>query len=149
MHHGKISASTAKGLLALKERIDGKVPPSKLDETLNIATWNIREFGRKRRLKLSLHLIAEVIGQYDLVSIVELRDNVADLAEVVDYLGPYWDVVYSDYLPDAGGNKERVGFVFDRRAVAFTGLAGNLIGPRKKVDGEYSPRIKIGRASCR
>jgi hypothetical protein len=46
MHHGPVSPEIAKGLLALKERIEAaKIPSSKLDETVNIAVWNIREFG--------------------------------------------------------------------------------------------------------
>src|SRR4051812_13279685 len=43
------------------------VPPSRLDETITIATWNIRELGRRPRLKASLDYIAEIIGQFDLV----------------------------------------------------------------------------------
>ncbi|MFZ6735821.1 hypothetical protein ACO0LG_28125 [Undibacterium sp. Ji42W] len=47
MHHGKVSAEIAAGLLVLKESIkEAAIPSSKLDETINIATWNIREFGK-------------------------------------------------------------------------------------------------------
>lgn len=91
----------AKGIKELRSRIEeSEIPSSKLDETINIATWNIREFGRKRRKKLSLHLIAEVLNQFDLISVVELRDDLADLQEVLEILGPYWRVVYSDYNTD-------------------------------------------------
>ncbi len=142
MHHGKITQAIARGLAVLQHRIDlAKIPSSKIDETLTVATWNIREFGRRPRLKASLHYIAEIIGRFDLVSIVELRDNIADLAEVLGYLGPSWDVVFSDYISDPGGNHERIGFVFDRRAVSFTGLASNAEAPRKKVGDEYLPAI--------
>ena len=80
MHHGKITPEIARGLRVLGERIArAKVPPSKLDETITIATWNIREFGRRPRFKASLHYIAEIIGQFDLVAVVELRENVDDL----------------------------------------------------------------------
>lgn len=144
MHHGKLTQAEAEGLRVLRDRIaSAKIPPSKLDETLNVATWNIREFGRKKRLDASLHFIAEIIGQFDLVSVVELRDDVAQLAQVMTYLGPYWDVVFSDYITDAGGNHERIGFVFDRRAVTFTGLASNAQAPRKKdkKTGDYVSAI--------
>ena len=47
MFHGKVSDDIAKGLLALQRRIEhSQIPSSKIDETLNIATWNIREFGK-------------------------------------------------------------------------------------------------------
>jgi len=100
MNHGNISLNTAKGIKALRKRIEGqkqKIPSSKLDESLNVATWNIREFGKKRRWTESIHLIAEIISQFDLVAITELRSNLGDLRRVLDVLGPYWDVIYSDY----------------------------------------------------
>lgn len=67
MHHitdtKKVTKDVAKGLLALKERIEAcKIPSSKLDETLNVATWNIREFGKKPRTIAAVHYIAEVLG---------------------------------------------------------------------------------------
>jgi len=146
MHHGKITKDIAAGLQVLRRRIKrANIPSSKLDETLNIATWNIREFGKRKRRPASLHYIAEIIGQFDLVSIVELRDDVSDLAEVMRYLGPYWDVVFSDYITDSGGNHERIGMVYDRRAVTFTGLASNANAPRKKVGGEYIPKVSFWR----
>lgn len=80
MHHGEIAKPIADGLIELRKRIaQGGIPSSKLDETLNLATWNIREFGRKPRSDAALHYIAEILGQFDLIGIVELRDNLADL----------------------------------------------------------------------
>ncbi len=142
MHHGTIDRDTAAGLKELGRRIaKHKLPESSLDKTLNVATWNIREFGNPARPRTpkSLHYIAEIIGQFDLVGIVELRDNVTEMAQVLRYLGPYWEIVYSDYIEDHGGNRERVGYVFDSRACQFTGLAGNANEPRKKKGDEYLP----------
>lgn len=142
MFHGKIDKETAKGLKALRARIDAaNIPSSKLDETLNIATWNIREFGKKARSEPAVHYIAEIIGQFDLVSIVELRDDLTDLGRVLKILGPYWRAVYSDMIPDAGGNRERIGFIYDKRAVVFTGLAASANPPRKKSGSEYVPEF--------
>ena len=101
MHHGKISKEIARGLVALRKRIDAaKIPSSKLDETLNIATWNIREFGKKRRTEAAIHYIAEILGQFDLIGVVEVRDNLDDLSRALKILGPYWRAVYSDMIPD-------------------------------------------------
>ncbi len=48
MHHGTISKPIADGLIELRQRIEkAGIPSSKLDETLNLATWNIHEFGKK------------------------------------------------------------------------------------------------------
>ncbi|MFN9704494.1 MAG: hypothetical protein ACK595_06690 [Planctomycetota bacterium] len=71
MHHGPLDNNTAKAMKELQQRIDvAKIPASKLGETILLATWNVRELGKKRRLKTSLHLIAEIIGQFDLVTLV-------------------------------------------------------------------------------
>lgn len=142
MHHGHVDQETAAGLKLLQQRIAAcNLPPSSLDETLKIATWNIREFGNpaRPRTQASLHYIAEVIGQFDLVGIVELRDRIGEMADVMKILGGYWDIIYSDFIEDAGGNHERVAYLFDRRACVFTGLAGSANEPRKKIKGEYVP----------
>lgn len=78
MHHGTISKPIADGLLERRRRIEkGGIPFSKLDETLNLATWNIREFGKKAHSEAAIHYIAEILGQLDLIGIVELRFNFA------------------------------------------------------------------------
>ena len=147
MHHGKVSKEIASGLLALQARIKAaNIPPSKLDETINIATWNIREFGKKKRDDASIHYIAEILGQFDLIGLVELRDNLEDLGCVLKILGPYWRAVYSDMIPDAGGNRERVAYLYDKRAVVFNGLAAEANEPRKKKGLEYLPEKSFWRS---
>ena len=138
MNHGKLSRSLAKGLSVLRQRIDAaKIPSSKLDESLNLATWNIREFGRTSRWEESCHYIAEILNQFDLIAVTELRANLKDLKTVLEILGPFWRVVYSDYNPDSPGNDERTAYVFDTRMVDFTGLAAEADPVRTKVDGKY------------
>ena len=142
MHHGKLDRNTALGLKELRKRITkAKIPSSKLDETINLATWNIREFGKKARLKPSIHFIAEILGQFDLIAVTEVRANIEELKKTLDILGPYWKAVFSDYIADAGGNRERVAYIYDSRAVRFTGLAAEADAPRKKdkKTGEYLP----------
>jgi endonuclease/exonuclease/phosphatase family metal-dependent hydrolase len=146
MHHGNVSKEIAAGLVALRARIEAaKIPSSSLDESLNVATWNIREFGRKRRSPAAIHYLAEIIGQFDLVGIVELRDKLGDLQRVLEILGPYWRAIYSDAIPDAGGNRERVAYVYDRRQVVFGGLAATATEPRRKRGLEYLPESSFWR----
>jgi hypothetical protein len=134
-------------LLALRKRIEAaKIPPSQLDQTINIAIWNIREFGKSPRTEAAIHYIAEILGQFDLVGMVELRDNLTDLGRVLEILGPSWDVVYSDWMDDAGGNKERTAFLHDRRAVTFNGLAAEVDPPRTKQGTEYLATQSFWRA---
>jgi len=147
MHHGDVSPEIAAGLLALKKRIDAaKIPPSQLDQTINVAIWNIREFGKKRRTLPAIHYIAEILGQFDLIALVELRDDLTDYGRVCQFLGPSWDLVYSDWMTDSGGNRERVGFLFDRRAVTFNGLAAEVDAPRAKENTEYLAKQSFWRA---
>ena len=92
-------------------------------------------------MRFSLHCLAEIFYQFDLIAVTELRRNVAELKYVLGLLGPFWKAVFSDYTTDAGGNKERIAFVYDSRAVVFTGLAAETDGPRKKdrATGQYVP----------
>jgi exonuclease III len=142
MFHGEIDLQTAQGLKELRKRIGvADIPSSQLDESINIATWNIREFGKRPRRDSSIHYIAEILNQFDLIAITELRKNMADLGRVMKILGPYWHVVFSDWVGDWGGNWERVAYLFDKRAVVFTGFAAEADAPRKKnkKTGEYVP----------
>jgi len=146
MFHGNVSLEIAEGLKLLRKRIEAaKIPASKLDETLNIATWNVREFGKKRRSEAAIHYIAEIIGQFDLVGLVELRENLEDLNRIMPILGPYWDAVYSDAIPDWGGNWERICYLYDRRACTFNGMAARAGPPRKKVGTEYISELSFWR----
>jgi hypothetical protein len=147
MHHGDVTPDIAKGLLALRQRIaESQIPPSQLDETINVAVWNIREFGKKHRTEAAIHYIAEILGQFDLIALLELRDDLTDLGRVRCYLGSTWDIVYSDWMDDGGGNNERTAFLFDGRAVIFNGLAAEVDAPREKKGTEYLATQSIWRA---
>jgi hypothetical protein len=111
-----------------------------------VAVWNIREFGKKHRTKPAIHYIAEILGQFDLVALVELRNDLTDLGSVLPILGPSWHIVYSDWQADPGGNDERVAFLFDTRAVTFNGLAAEVDAPRVKDGTEFLAKQSFWRA---
>jgi endonuclease/exonuclease/phosphatase family metal-dependent hydrolase len=144
VNHSKLNHTELEGIHLLRERIkSAKIPSSSLDQSLNLCTWNIRHWGQKRRKRFSLHCIAEIFNPFDLIAVTELRRNISELKYVLDLLGPFWKVVFSDYTTDAGGNKERIAFVYDARSVKFTGLAAESDGPRKKnkTTGQYVPNF--------
>lgn len=146
MHHTtglrSISKEIACGLQVLKARIAAaNIPSSRLDESFNLATWNIREFGKKARSTSAIHYIAEVLGQFDLISVIEVRENLSDLARVLDVLGPYWRAIYSDALQDAGGNRERVTFIYDKRQIVFNGMASSAFSARTQQGTEWVPDL--------
>ena len=91
MRHGELSSELALGIQELRRRIDSAdIPPSQLDDTLNLATWNIREFGRRPRHEFAIHYIAEILNQFDLIALTEVRSDLSDLLAVMDILGPYF-----------------------------------------------------------
>ena len=140
--HEGITPEIAEGLKILRERIK-EIPSSKLDETINIASWNIREFGKEQRTDAAIHYIAEILSNFDLIAIVELRENLSDLSRVMKILGPYWKVIFSDIIMDSGGNQERIAYLYDKRAAVFTGLAAESdpIRTKDEKSGEYLPTI--------
>ena len=48
---------TAQGLLLLREKLAEQVPKRTINETLLLATWNIRHFGMKPRSEASIYTI--------------------------------------------------------------------------------------------
>jgi endonuclease/exonuclease/phosphatase family metal-dependent hydrolase len=139
MRHTGIDQNIAKGLKVLRKRIeDSGVPSSLLDEQILIGSWNIRDFGKVKRSKKAIHYIAEILSYFDLVSLQELRANLSDLGRVMQILPPYWKVVFSDVTEGRRGNYERMAYLYDKRAVTFTGLAAEAVAPplRQKVNGK-------------
>jgi endonuclease/exonuclease/phosphatase family metal-dependent hydrolase len=129
-------------LVRLRRRIDRSgVPARRSDDNLLIATWNIRKLGAvhpawsensgspKRNFR-ALACLAEVIRRFDIVAVQEiLRDTTALRTLVDDFLGPSWGLVLSDVSGGDKGNSERLGYIYDRRRVAPSGLAGEIVLP--------------------
>lgn len=142
-----IAAATAKAIKQVQGWVaQAKLPPTELDRSIKLAVWNIREFGNSKRTDLAIHCIAEIISNFDILCLVELREDLTDLSRVMEKLGPSWDVVYSDAIEDKGGNEERIGFIFDTRAVNFTGFAGNQYQWRSKKKTEWLSENSFWRA---
>lgn len=118
-YHGHLSRSIARGLKILDERIkEADIPRSNGGHTLNLATWNIRELGRRKRRKASLHYIAEILSQFDIIGVSEAQRYEGDLRRLRNILGPFWRVLYS------GGFT----FIFDSRMTELGGIARQVTG---------------------
>ncbi|MEF8841151.1 MAG: endonuclease/exonuclease/phosphatase family protein [Haloarculaceae archaeon] len=135
-------------LRLLEERLDDPavLPPRVLDRTLLIATWNLRHFGGlteewrsgsgdspKRDLQ-SILTIAEIIRRFDVVALQEVRGDLKALRHTMKALGRDWGLVLSDVTRGDPGNDERLGFLFDRRTVRMSGLAGELVVPAEEFE---------------
>ena len=90
LYHGRLNPQTTMGLEALHQRIeDANIPPSAAGKTINLAAWNIRNLGIKPRDKASLHYIAEILSQFDLIGISEVEKFYGDMRAITKILGPF------------------------------------------------------------
>jgi endonuclease/exonuclease/phosphatase family metal-dependent hydrolase len=136
---GKETARVAGRLEALRHTMqshpDGprrSVPEKNATETLLLATWNLKEFEggqNDQRTAESYWYIAEIISHFDLVAIQEVGANLGALNKLQDRLGRTWKFVVSDVTEGSAGNKERLAFLFDRRKIRFSGVAGEIVIP--------------------
>lgn len=131
---------------ALQDTLDETLPARALDRNVVIATWNLRHFGGltekwisheddspKRDLQ-SIRTIAEIIRRFDVIALQEVRGNLKALRHTLKVLGADWGLVLTDVTRGAPGNDERFGFLFDRRKVQLSGLAGELVVPAEEFD---------------
>ena len=129
-------------IVRLRRRIDdAQLPAKRTDHNLLIGTWNIQLFGKlheaweentgspKRNLR-ALAYIAEVVRRLDVVAIQEVkRDTMGIRMLVTDFLGPDWGLLLSDVTAGTEGNTERLAFIYDKRRVQPSGLAGEIVLP--------------------
>jgi len=146
---------TAQRLLALRAQLreEERVPPKSFEHVL-LATWNIREFDSPAygpRSQESFYYIAEILSQFDLVAVQEVREDLRALERVREIMGPWWKYLVTDVTEGRQGNRERMAFLYDSRQVRLGGVAGEIVIPpvEKRVPGgrkiEYHPARQLVR----
>ncbi|PIE82142.1 MAG: endonuclease, partial [Candidatus Delongbacteria bacterium] len=125
----------ARRLVQLKKQLDKEIPKKDTETNLLIGTWNIRDFGKSnrrgfgKRTKDSLYYIAEIISAFDIVAVQEVNE-LEEWSKVMKILGPSWAYIATDVSDsNAGGNGERMTFVYDTRKVWFKNIAGEIVLP--------------------
>jgi endonuclease/exonuclease/phosphatase family metal-dependent hydrolase len=145
-------------VVRLRRRLDrAQLPPRRTDDNLVIGTWNIRHFGQlhpewtesrdgpKRNLR-ALAYIAEIVRRFDVVAVQEIKRETTALRVLVDeFLGANWGVVLSDVSAGAKGNEERLGYLYDRRRVTPSGLAGEIVLPPRDGGDGLAPAEQFDR----
>lgn len=139
---------TIERILELRKKIKAEIPQKKLDETLLLATWNIREFDSPaygERMREALFYIAEILSAFDLIAVQEVRDDLKALDEVMKILGDNWDYMFSDVTEGSQGNKERTAFIYDTRKVNPAGLVGEIVFPpiEKRIKDSNNKTITV------
>jgi hypothetical protein len=110
------------------------IPPKTANDTLLLATWNIREFDSGKygiRDEECYYYIAEILNRFDIVAVQEVRDSLYPLQHLKSLLGSWWEFLVTDVTLGRSGNSERMAFLYDRRKVDFTGLAAELVLPKE------------------
>jgi endonuclease/exonuclease/phosphatase family metal-dependent hydrolase len=117
-----------------------RVPDKNATETLLLATWNLKAFdggASDNRTDESYWYIAEIISHFDIVAIQEVGANMGALEKLRNRLGGTWNYIVSDVTEGKAGNEERLAFLFDRRKIRFSGIAGEIvIPPIENSDGK-------------
>ena len=126
------------------------VPDKNTTDTLLLATWNIKEFDggdADKRTDESYWYIAEIISHFDLIAIQEVGANIDGLEKLKNRLGGTWRYVVSDVTEGKAGNYERLAFLFDRRKIRFSGVAGEIVIPPIEDDrgNKIAPADQLAR----
>ncbi|MCA1934153.1 MAG: endonuclease/exonuclease/phosphatase family protein [Asticcacaulis sp.] len=124
---------TLDGLKRLREGLKAQIP-GRSASTLLLGTWNIRNFDDNRfahgpRLEDSFYYIAEVLSAFDVVAVQEVCEDLTPFSRLMSVLGPEHDYIITDVTEGPSGNRERLGFIYNRNKVRFTGVAGEIVLP--------------------
>ena len=102
--------------------------PEKSDDELLVASWNIANLGEQKRQDKDLKLIAHLLSRFDLIAIQEIKDNLDHFSKVVKYMGGNYDWIVND----TGGNKERLGFIYDSEKIKLGKLFAEIAIPERE-----------------
>ena len=127
---GKINATLDKdpGKFGFPQRIYGSAV---------IGSFNIRKLGNARgRSPQTWEFLARMCGQYDLLAVQEVMDDLGGLRRIMDLLGPEFGMIVSDRtgaFPGAAGLAERLAFIFRWSIVCRGEVVSDISYDRSKV----------------
>ncbi|MCP5179028.1 MAG: endonuclease/exonuclease/phosphatase family protein [Pseudomonadales bacterium] len=143
--HDDLPQNVQDDLDALSQALDLEIP-SKADDNVLIATWNIRAFASltrewtagtgdspKRDLR-GLRAIIEILSRFNVIAIQELKGDLRALRDTMSFLGESWGFLMTDVTLGDEGNNERLMFLFHRDRVRPSGLAAELVVPPERLE---------------
>ncbi|GIK37673.1 MAG: deoxyribonuclease [Chloroflexota bacterium] len=142
MNYTDYPRGVVEDIVRLRRRIEqSHLPAKRADGNLLIGTWNIRGFGQvygqweenpgspKRNLR-AMAYIAEIVKCFDVIAVQEVKWDTSGLRLLLEeFLGPPWGLILSDVCAGPKGNSERLTFIYDKRRVQPSGLAGEIVLP--------------------
>jgi len=134
----------------VRKQLAEELPHKRAEETLLLGTWNIRNFDDNRfgngpRLDESLWYIAEVISAFDILAVQEVCEDLGPLDKVMKLLDPAYEYIITDVTEGPGGNRERLGFIYNRGKVNFKGVAGEIVLPYKDLISDVTKQRQFAR----
>lgn len=137
-------------LMRLRTQLDRAVPNKDAEDNLLLATFNIRDLGKRnrrgwgKRLPESWFYLAEVISRFDFVAVQEVNE-LEEWQHIMDVLGRDWDYIATDETdPLLGGNGERMTFAYDKRKVWFQNIAGEIVLPPNMLISGAEMKVEGG-----
>lgn len=137
------------GLQRLRQQMsDADFPIKKASRSLILGTWNLRNFDDDRfnygpRMKESFYYIAEIISYFDILAVQEICEDLGPLDYLMSVLGYQYDYILTDVTHSSlGGNRERLGFIYDKEKVKFKGIAGEIVLPEKILISEAADKTR-------
>lgn len=134
----------------LRRQLKKEIPNKTAHSTLILGTWNIRNFDDNRfgngpRLEESLWYITEIISAFDILAVQEICEDLEPLEKVMRMLDPEYDYIITDITEGPGGNRERLGFIYNRDKVKFKGVAGEIVLPFKDQISDATKKRQFAR----
>lgn len=140
----------------LKNALSAQIP-QKVDDNFLIATWNIRSFSSfteewnagaedspKRDMR-GLKAIIEILSRFDVIAIQEVKGNLKAMQTAADALPGNWGYLMTDVNGGAGGNNERLAFLYDRDRIQPSGLAAEIVIPEERDVEQENYRKQFAR----
>jgi hypothetical protein len=111
--------------------------PRRIYGTVLIGSFNIRKLGSSRNRNMETwQFLARVCGQFDLIAVQEIMDDLSGLNRIMELLGPDFGMVVSDktgVFPGDSGLGERLGFIFRWSIVERGEVISDITYDRTKV----------------
>ena len=129
-------------LAALHDALTRSVPARRVDGNLIVATWAMRRLGR---VPLTMpefrYYLAAIVSAFDIVTLQEVHEDLAELNRVLAILGPDWDYVVTDVTEGRMGNAERFAILYYAPRVQFERVSGEVVLLKDElIDGEQFAR---------
>lgn len=123
-------------LRSYRDTAPGRAIPRRRKNRLLVATWNIANLGVQDRRPDDYRLLAEILSWFDVVAVQEVNEKLDGLRAIQGNLPDSWRVLFSD----AGGNRERMTFIYDAEKLSLLEEIGEVSLPPSdypdiKLDG--------------